>query len=153
MNRVLIEKMVTYLPFSQHIIGNFDMTFNLLEVILEEKVTYNIVRNRKNNNLNTDSNQISGFTLGKASLGWDFVCGDTMMDLTPLIEIKLGPVKESELSDYFDGGDKRIFIDYFCSFFMPFEVDYKIQLKSNNNKEFKLPVSSEVIVMGFDTYI
>lgn len=149
----LLGKMVDYLPFMQKILGNFELTFNLLESIIEEQVSYNIIKNRKSDEFNFVNEETSGFTLGEASLSWDFVCGDAMMDLTPIIEISLGPLRKSPISDYIDRGKGIGFIDCFCSFFLPFEMDYSITLKTNKTREFVLSNSGEEVIMGFDTYI
>ena len=153
LNKELVEKMVAYLPFAQKIVGNYSLTFNLLESIIQEKISYNIIRSRNSDEFDFENDKTSGFTLGEASLSWDFVCGNTMMDLTPLVKITIGPIQNSPLVDYFEGGKIREFIDYFCGFFLPLEVDYTLVLETSNNKEFKLPELNEELIMGFDTYI
>jgi len=133
-NKKLITRMVAYLPFVQKIIGDYNLAFKLLEHIIEEEVSYDVVRSRKSVDFEFENENTSSFTLGESSLSWDFVCGSTMADLTPLIEIKLGPICNSSLVDYFEGGKTRKFINYFCSFFLPLEVDYALLIETSSKK-------------------
>lgn len=149
----LFEKLIVYLPFSQKIVGNYDLTFDLLKTLIGEDVTYNIIRNRKSDDFIIDSDQQEGLTLGEASLSWDFVCGDTIMDLTPVIDIIIGPIQKNNISDYFKGGAMYSFIDCFCSFFLPFDMDYSQKLLTIETKEFILSDDSADTMVGYDTYI
>ena len=153
LNKKLTKKMIAYIPFVQRIVGNFDLTFSLLEVIIEEKVSYKVVRTRNSDEFINNDDKSSGLALGEASLSWNFVCGSHTLDLTPLIEITLGPIIYSEVHDYFEGGNMRNFIDYFCSFFLPLDIDYALKFETNNTKDFMLVESGKELIMGFETHI
>jgi len=152
-DQVLVEKMITYLPFASKFTGNFDFTFMLLESIIGEAVSYRILRKRNANEFVFESGNNEGFTLGKASLGWDLVCGDQTVDLTPIVVISVGPIKSFTSDDIFENDRINKFIHYFCSFFLPFDLDYSIVYESFNDVGFRLQEDGEKAIIGFNTYL
>jgi hypothetical protein len=51
------------------------------------------------------------------------VCGDDFFEDAPAIEIKIGPLKNSKVKEYLEGGRRALLIDTFNRFFIPAGVD------------------------------
>jgi len=150
----LAAKLVAYLPFRESFIGHFNLTFNLLELLIEDKVNYTI--NRKGRVVEPEMKiglDRNGGELGNSSLGWDLVCGSAITDLTPEVEITIGPIVKNSIEDFFVGGRLQLLLDCFISFFIPFEFESRLVIISPKTSEFILAESPEGAIFGYETYI
>lgn len=148
--------MVLLLHFSYRIVGNCVLTAKCLETILEEKVSARIVRTMdlKNKKIDKSANAVQNCLLGIGELGVDFVCGDNFDDLGKIMELNIGPLKNTRVVDYLENGTVKEFLKCFFNYFIPAELDVELNvLVDQMNQDFILGTREEGSVLGFESAI
>jgi hypothetical protein len=150
----LIIKLSAMLPFVKEIAGDFDMTASCLGAILGEKVTYNIYTSstcKTTNGYFCPENECS---LGSAELGVSLVTGGLSFESCKIIRFVVGPLKHTGIEPYLKNGEITQFIECFCSFFLPLEMDYEFGLNMQNDlQSFMIGTDKAQSVMGYSTII
>jgi len=150
----LIVRLCSMLPFVRGIVGDFLMTASCLGAILEEEVTYSVQYSSETGhepgfNLNDDGN-----SLGKASLGLNLITEGHSAESRKLMRFSIGPLKKTGIDPYLGTGDIARFIDCFCSFFLPVEMDYTFEVTVQKElQEFILDPEEAQSVLGYSTII
>ena len=156
LDKKYVARMILLLHFSHRIAGNWQLTAECLETILEEKVSVQIVRNSNLNNgtIGNNKNEEPKCLLGLGGLGVDFVSGDQFDDLGKTIDFKIGPLKNSSAVDYLENGSVARFLKCFYSYFIPAELDVKSNIIVDELvRNFVLNEMGEGPVLGFESAI
>jgi hypothetical protein len=118
-----LSRMVKFLHFSYKITGDVTLTGKCLGLILNEEVTASLVEKDMALKENKNGQRNSCCSLGSTTLGAGFVCGDTMDSTDYLLHFAIGPLKNSRVADYLEGGTIAGFIECFTGYFVPAELD------------------------------
>jgi len=156
LSRKYISRMVLLLHFTHRIVGNCTLTAKCLETILEEKVKVKIVRNVDFRKGEIESSDLifTNCTLGGSELGVNFVCGETFNNLGKTMEFNIGPLKNNGVADYLENGDATKFLTCFFNYFIPAELDVKLNILVDlKNRDFILEGKEEGSVLGFESAI
>lgn len=152
--RNLIVKLTAMLPFVKEIVGDFKMTANCLGAVLGEEVTHSISYSSMSGADNAGDLTNGGDSLGKASLGVNMVTYGQFLEACKLIRFTIGPLKRTGIDPYLRYGDIARFIDCFCRFFIPVEMDYEFEvIMPEHLQEFVLGTEDARPVMGYSTII
>jgi len=150
----LVSRFVLILHLTHKIVGNLDLTEKCLEVILEEKVKINVIRNRHSKNVPavSDTKKLEG--LGYTGLGENFICGDYKSDSDPVMEFIIGPLQNSSVEDYLENGSYLRFLNCFYSFFVPVEMEPVTLVKvSEDQQQFTLNDTLCNVILGYNSGI
>lgn len=156
LNQKYVYKMVLLLHFAHKIAGNLQLTAECLESILEEEVTIKLIRNSERNlpEIENNKREEESCMLGNAEMGVDFVCGEQFVDYGKTMEFSIGPLKNSNVSEYLENGTLSKFLTCFFGYFVPidFDVDSKI-IVAPLEQGFELNEIAGGPVLGFETAI
>ncbi len=147
------EKLIKVLPFAHKITGNYKLTAQCLQYILNEKV--NIRFGNNINGLETTEPQTSN-KLGKTTLGVNSVCGNFANGFIGKLVFIIGPVTNTEMTDFLNSGDAKKLIECFYKYVVPVELDVETQLIfEKQENEFILTDSSEEasVFLGLNTFL
>ena len=145
--KLMISKFIRLLPFAYKIVGNISEACRILSVLLKEEVTVN---ERKSQEYTDES---KATLLGDSRLGLDSITGTQYDDYSKHIDIKIGPLKNSSLTDFIHTGKKKQFVDMFCEYFFPIEIDITIIiLLLEDEEKFEMSRKTEAI-LGYNTCI
>ena len=152
--RELSIRLCTIMPFIREITGNFHLTATCLGAILGENVTHQVLSTC---NPYTDSGSTladKGFPLGKASLGSSLIIGGQSIESCKLFRLSIGPLKNTHIDSYLEGGEITRFIKCFCEYFIPLEieVDFDVILQKEWNG-FVVDSGENQPVVGYSTVI
>lgn len=150
----LISKLSAMLPFVKEIVGDFKMTANCLGAILGEEVTHMIYYTSEPHTETGSDQTYDGFSLGKANLGVNLITGGHLMESCKLIRFSIGPLKETGIDSYLENGGIAGFINCFCSFFIPMEMDFEFDVMMQKElQKFVLDSDKTQSIMGYSTII
>lgn len=143
----LTAKFIRLIPYMYEIVGNLPLTEICLSYLLHEKVEIQI-HDFKEINQPTEA-----VLLGDNQLGVDLVCGNTYLDPTIPMEVKIGPIHQSNFKDYLHQGPMQQFLEIFYEYIFPMEVELTTFLElEQEQKEFKLEENNYPI-LGITTRI
>ena len=156
LDRKYVSRMILLLHLSHLIVGNLSLTAKCLEAVIEEKVSINI-RQMKHSQKNYNEDVVASIknnSLGFIELGTDFICGDNFESWKPIVELHIGPLKNTKIVDYLENGSVSKFIDCFCEYFVPAELDVVTDiLVAHEKQQFSLNEEEEGAVLGYITVI
>jgi hypothetical protein len=136
--------LIRLLPYAHKIAGDPDLTCHSLQLILNEQVSV-----RKLTAWITVAQQNNMYELGKQQLGIDMVSGEQFMEDHTIIEFTIGPLKNSQVTDYLEGGSKEEFLKTFYSFFIPVEAEVITMINVASRNRFMVLQSVEEPVLGY----
>ncbi len=119
-----IAPLLLLLPYAHKIAGNLELTAQCLELLLGENAEV-----KKNYNTMIDAQAIKHPAIGEALLGQDMICGENFWDGDPDLEIEIGPLENSGIAAYLEGGGRSVLMETFIRFFIPAGMDTKITLQ------------------------
>lgn len=150
----LVSRFVLILHLTHKILGNLDLTAKCLEIILEEEVKINIIRNRNSKKDPPVFSRKKTVGLGSIGLGENFICGEYNSDSDPIMEFVIGPLNNSSIEDYLDNGSYSRFLTCFYSFFVPIEMDAVTTIKvSEAQQQFTLNDNLSKVILGYNSGI
>jgi hypothetical protein len=150
----LIVKLSSMLPFVKGVVGDFSLTASCLGAILEEDVTHIIQYTSDGVGDNPGDTGDDENFLGKALLGQSLITGGRSTESCKQIRFFIGPLKKTGIEPYLNTGEISRFIDCFCSFFIPAEMDYKFEVVMQKDlQEFILSREKAQSVLGYNTII
>lgn len=142
-NNKYIIQLAKLLPHSHKIAGDLNSAKYCLENILKEKVEFK-------KGFNSTKTKIEK---GNSILGVDFtVTSEKSSIATPFLEIKIGPISNSKLNKYYENKEITDFLELFCSYFLPLELEIRTKLFNNKERNFILN-EKETPIMGVSTKI
>jgi len=149
-----VSKLIKLLPFAYKITGNYLLSSQALEFIIDEKVKIEIEHEGLEESLFAEKQECG--TLGEGILGNDFIMGNRVSGFIGKITIKIGPLLHTQLKDYFINGNLNLLLDCFIGYFIPMELDTEIKLVlEENQNNFVLNEKEEVAgsFLGFNSVI
>lgn len=120
--------MILLLPYTHRIVGDLPLTALCLQKILNEPVEARRLASGRQPAAET------GNLLGKFSLGCNLVCGDSFEEDYPMIELVLGPLRNSTEHQYLQGGNRYELLQVFFRYFIPAHADIKTTLLIRKEK-------------------
>ncbi len=112
--KALAAPFVLLIPYAYQIAGNLDLTTHSLEQLLKEQVVIH-----KKNIRQMAAHGMHTPCMGEGVLGLDLVCGNEFFEDNFALEIEIGPLKNSQVTEYLPGGSKKLLIETFARFFVP----------------------------------
>ncbi len=146
--KVYSQKLLKLLPFAHKIAGNPDLTALALENIIKEKVVIN------KRLLPFETPDSIKETKDSKTLGVDFVLGmKSSSVLYPVFEIEVGPIKKNNMPKFLENGEARKIISIFLSYFIPVEIDTKLEISVQKKENYFELNELDNPVLGFTTSI
>ena len=150
----LIIKLSAMLPFVKDIAGDFEMTASCLGAILREEVTYTLRHTTAHKKATGSSDPETDYSLGRAELGRTFITDGLSFESCKIIRFVIGPLTHTGIEPYLKNGEITQFIECFCSFFLPLEMDYEFDVNMQKElQSFVLDNDKAQAVMGYSTII
>jgi hypothetical protein len=150
----LVSRLVQILHWSHKVIGKNDLTAQCLEAIIDEKVTISSRRRGLPHNHFSGTMKEKTPGLGSAHLGENFICGEYQSDSDPVLEIVIGPLRNSTPSDYLENGSYTRFLESFFGFFIPVELDPLVTIKvCDEEYGFTLNEAHPEVILGYNSGI
>jgi len=149
-------KLWQYLPIAHKIIGNYELTAQCLESILDTKVTIKLSRDEDMGNIDDADFNSTEMKLGKVKLGYDMVPGKNVTGFIGKLTVRIGPVKNSDIRDFFNTGKAGLLLKSFYSYFIPVELDVETKiLTGESRRNFILGTGeeNENSYLGYNTVI
>ena len=146
--RPLLAPLILLLPFAYKIAGNLDLTASSLKQIFKEEVKVRRSRTRIH-----DASEINSPALGEGILGLDMVSGSVFCEDEPLFEIEIGPLQNSQVAEYLEGGHRYRLLETFNRFFVPVGVDTTIHVLVSPEKRNMILEKGAEPVLGYSSYI
>lgn len=146
--KTFIIPFILLLPYAYKIAGNIALTAECLQQLLKEEV-----RMQKKQGGLTDAQSIGAPSLGTALLGVDTICGQQFWDGTPYIDIEIGPLKKSDVTDYLEGGNRYVLLETFSRFFIPAGVDTMVSVKVKAGKLNMVMEENNGPVLGYSSIL
>lgn len=151
---------VKLLPFTHRIAGNYELTAQCLESVLNEKVSIELNYEEYNldEKINAEAikNDSMSNKLGKCKLGYDMAVGNSVSGFIGQLDVKIGPLENTKIRDFFKEGDADLALQSFYNFFVPAELDVETKLlMPHKQKRFLLGCSQEAELenscLGYNT--
>ncbi|MBT2623741.1 hypothetical protein [Chryseobacterium sp. ISL-6] len=144
---VMTSKLIRMLPFAHKVVGNIELTAQVLSLILEEEVRIT----RKNWKKYYDDGQNS--LLGDCKLGLDMISGNNYDHYSDYLTLSIGPLKNGKLSEYIHQGEKKQFVDLFCSYYFSAEAELEIDIILSKEAERFDMTEDKSTLLGYNTRI
>jgi hypothetical protein len=143
----MLVSLIRLLPYAYKVSGNLELTAQCLEQILGEKVEMagRIISN-------AEIRDIDAPLLGEAQLGRDMICGNAFREDNAVVEISIGPLQNSNVSDYLQEGSRWELVETFNKFFIPLEEDIIVNIIPAPEKSYMVTNSMESI-LGYSTVL
>jgi len=149
-----ILKLCSMLPFVRQIVGNFSLTANALGAILGEEVSHEIHYSSRLPNSIENDEVADGAFLGGSILGTDTVTAGHFTESYEVIKFAIGPLRNTGIDPYLDNGEIALFIDCFCDFFIPVELEQEFEvILGKEQEQFTLIQDANQPVLGYSTNI
>jgi hypothetical protein len=142
----LITPLIRLLPHAYKISGDPALMSQCLEKILGEQVKGRIMQTSL-----TEVSKEYFYALGKGTLGIDMVMGDYFREDSPCLEISIGPLRNSQIMDYLEGGDKVGFLNTFYGFFVPAEVEVSTKIEVSKENRHMTLYKEDGPVLGYSS--
>jgi hypothetical protein len=142
----LIIHLITLLPHAHQIAGDIILMAECLQLMLREEVKVKKIYAPL-----TSSDH--HFELGSQLTGTDFVCGMHFNEDYPVIEFTIGPLENSQISDYLQSGNREKFLTTFFRFFLPAEADVITKIKAGAEKENLVLQAEEPPILGYSSVL
>jgi len=81
------------------------------------------------------------------------VCGTEFVEDNPVIEIEIGPIKNSQVKDYLEGGKREALMETFIRFFIPAGLDVITSVKLPHEKQDMMLEKGAEPVLGYSTVL
>jgi hypothetical protein len=105
--------LVMFLPYVHRIAGDIAATAGVLQKIINEPVSINLVY-ANHTQANTAYNILGNFTLGS-----QLTCGQSFTEQYPVAEVTIGPLQKTKAYQYVDGGNYFALLQTFYNYFIP----------------------------------
>lgn len=147
-SKKLLAPLILLLPYASKIAGHWALTEQSLQLILQEPVTIN----KKQAGME-DASSTQPPALGEGIAGLDMVCGDHFWEDAPVIEIAIGPLQHSQISEYLVNGSRYALLQTFNRFFIPAGVDVLFTIQVAPEERHMKMVRGAEPVLGYSSYI
>lgn len=145
---VVLTSFLLLIPYAHRIAGDLDLMQQSLHMLLGE--TTQIRRRRAP--VGQVPEQL-GKALGVGELGNDTVCGAEFMEDYPVLEYIIGPLQQTGVSSYTEGGINYVLIDTFNRFFAPVEADIIVTVEIDRSSAVMRFDEESEVVLGYSTVL
>jgi len=136
------------LPMLHQIVGNWDLTKQCLEILLQQPVS--ITRGT----YQAEQVQLSENALGAFTLGNSFMLQDLLTPELTILVIRVGPLMNDKITDFLRDGRKKAYLNLLASYFIPATLDWKIDIIADPEHEmFRLGDISEKGLLNYTTVL
>jgi hypothetical protein len=146
--RKFTAPLILLLPYAHRIAGDMSLTAECLEQLLAEEVQISLKKSFFNH-----SESVWSPGLGEGQLGLNMLCGEDFREDSPLIEIEIGPLEESAITDYLQGGNRFELLEIFGRFFIPAGMDVQFNVRVQKEKENMVMDRGNYPVLGYSTVL
>ncbi|GGH80319.1 hypothetical protein HNQ91_004867 [Filimonas zeae] len=139
---------ILLIPYAHMINGNTALMQDCLELLLNEPVKITVKAP-----LPTTADASLQGRLGVQQLGDSMICGTTFMEDYPVLHYRIGPLHNSTVTGYLEGGMQHLLLDTFNRFFAPAEADIITEIaiqKESGSMRFD---SEEQPVLGYTSVL
>ena len=143
LNKTSAMLLVLLLPYAHAIAGDLELMQNCLEILLQEKVTIELIEPANCVAPGKDN------SLGMGALGNDLVCGQTFSEDYPCLQYNIGPLQYSKPVDYCTGGDNDLLLQVFNNYFAPAEADIIINVEVDRSRALVELDADESPILGY----
>jgi hypothetical protein len=144
----LLTPVIILLPYAHKISADLNLMKEAFKEILREQVEL-VTGNYGRSTASVDM----GLQLGDGILGIDSVLGKDFWDGDLYIEIIVGPLRRSTVTEFLPGGSKAALVDIFNSFFMQAGIDTKLTIIPNEGTDRFSLGTSQGSVLGVSTLL
>ena len=144
----LLAPLILLLPYTAKIAGDWSLTRQSLQLILQEPV----IINRKQAVLE-DASGLLPPVLGDCTVGLDMVCGDRFWEDSPVVEMAIGPLQQSQIADYLPDGSCYALLQTFIRFFIPAGIETMITIQVAPEEQRMHLVQGAEPVLGYSSYL
>lgn len=144
----IISSFIKLLPHAHRISGNTGVMALCLRAILREAVNVRVIPGVVSK---ANANCLS--RLGCFQLGVDMVLGEQFCDDYTVMEFSIGPLQNSPIADYLEGGHKKEFLNMFNRFFVPIDIDVITKIEVTKEKSLMVLHADNEPVLGYSTLI
>lgn len=144
----LLLPLVLLLPHAHKIAGDLSLTAACLERLLQESVQI-----KKAPVPLTDTTPFFSQVLGAQRLGVDAVCGSRFFEDYPVLHVSIGPVQQSQVRDYLEGGNRFQFLETCYRFFMPAGTEVQTVIEVPKDKRNMQLANNSGPVLGYTSVL
>lgn len=144
---LMVSKFIRILPYAYKIVGNINLACQILSSLIEEKVSIN---NKGYQKYQDDEQSI---LLGESRLGLELITGNSYDDYSSHYNLNIGPLENSNFSEYIHDGAMKRFVDLFYEYFFPIEVEIETTILLTQEKENFEFSTQQNSVLGYNTRI
>lgn len=137
-----VTPLIVMIAHAHRIAGNLSLTAECLQEILQENISV-----KKIPPLAKPASPDCTYTLGKQQLGIDMICGKYQYEDHPVLEITIGPLQNSRIEEYLEGGSKEELMKTFYRFFIPVQAEVITNIEVE--KKQMLLQTAEEPVLGY----
>jgi len=127
-NERQICNLLYILPLAGFIAGNYPLTRLCFECILNDYVEIHESLPYNHQDIETED-----IRLNSMELGVNFVIGNNYHEVASSLIISVHPSVEEDLIEYLEGGTKLKMVRFLSDYFLPFEEDFEISIRLNEN--------------------
>lgn len=136
----LTAKFIRLIPHIYEITGNLPLIERCLSYLILENVKIERIDNQEQT-----SDEPKKY-LGEQRLGIDFVSGNNYVDYSISMEVKIGPLENTNFQEYLHSGEMNKFLSIFYEYVFPIEIDVITTIILPTYQEvFKLEESQSVL--------
>ena len=139
--------LVYMLPLMHKIVGDLSLTKQCLEILLQVPVELEMIKSQP------EEIALENNTLGSFALGDTQVLGDILLSQLDTIQITLGPLEGSKSLEFIPNGSQRNYFELILSYFIPAELEWRLEILANANTMFTLEEGSGDSYLGFTSTI
>ncbi|NLB25084.1 MAG: hypothetical protein GX820_00160 [Bacteroidales bacterium] len=127
-------KLCRLLPLAHKIVGDYELTARCLESILDENVNIRLSDIEDNPHTDHNGSDIEVASLGNVRLGYDMIPGVNITGFIGKLQVIIGPVENTKITDYFKKGKAGLLLESFYGYFIPVELDVETKILINEGE-------------------
>ncbi len=143
-----VSSFLLLFPYANVINGNIPLMESCLRVLLNEEV---VITEKQPVATCAEGDWDTG--LGSQPLGDYMICGKEFMEEYPNLSYKIGPLKNSRVTDYIEEGSKEVLIRTFNNFFAPVEADIELDIAIDSYVSGMSFAGEDEIILGYSSVI
>ena len=138
---------ILLLPYAYKIAGDTTLTAKCLQQLLAEEVSIRLAQP------GIEQAPCGAPAMGEGLLGQDMICGSQFWEGTPFLEITIGPLRHSQITDYLEGGSRFVLLQSFYRFFVPAGMDTVLLVQPAAQQQQMVLDEAEAPVLGYSSIL
>jgi Type VI secretion, TssG len=135
---------IVLLPYAHEVAGDRELTGQCLALLLQEKVQVSMTATAA-----TEAPLSCIPEAGNQRLGIDMVCGAAFIEDSPALHFIIGPLEQSKVADYLEGGERYALLETFTRFFMAAGMDALFTVELPAEKQYMVLQEDNEPVLGY----